>query len=83
MLMQIILFYLVFSKVYFSQNEEGMKKKLVIEKCCNCPFYKRIAVKNEALKAVCFGRNKVYYLLNDTESSIPEDCPLETIEESN
>ena len=62
---------------------KGMKKKLVIEKCCNCPFYKRIAVKNEALKAVCFGRNKVYYLLNDTESSIPEDCPLETIEESN
>ena len=60
-----------------------MKKKLVIEKCCTCPFYKRIAVKNEALKAVCFCRNKVYYLLNDTESSIPEDCPLETIEESN
>ena len=27
-----------------------MKKKLVIEKCCNCPFYKRIAVKNTAFE---------------------------------
>jgi hypothetical protein len=57
-----------------------MKKKLIIEKCCNCPYFKRIAVKNESVKAICFGRNKVYYLLNNTETTIPDDCPLETVE---
>lgn len=50
-----------------------MKKKLIIEKCCNCPYFKRIAVKNGSVKAICFGRNKVYYLLNNTETTIPDD----------
>ena len=64
-----------------SKHNRIMKKKLIIDKCCNCPYYKRIVVKNKSLKAVCFGRNKVYYLLNDTEATIADDCPLETVEE--
>lgn len=36
MLMQIILFYLVFSKVYFSQNEEEMSKIHLCERCKYC-----------------------------------------------
>nr|DAD83237.1 MAG TPA: hypothetical protein [Myoviridae sp. ctzyI3] len=63
-----------------AHDKLDMKKKLIIEKCCNCPYFKRIAVKNESVKAICFGRNKVYYLLNNTETTIPDDCPLETVE---
>lgn len=57
-----------------------MKKKLVIDKCKECAYFNRIGKRNEAPKPACFGRDKIFYLTNDTSSSIPDDCPLETVE---
>jgi hypothetical protein len=59
-----------------------MNKKLVIDKCTNCPYFQfLITEKGTPKRGVCFGRNKLYYLTNDPKASIPNDCPLETTED--
>lgn len=56
-----------------------MKKKLIIDKCISCPYSQQVLLEG-VLRIVCFGRDRIHYLTHDTTKSIPDDCPLETVQ---
>ncbi|WP_455670474.1 hypothetical protein [Phocaeicola faecalis] len=58
-----------------------MKKKLIISNCHSCP-YSQIASIMGRSGVYCFNRPKVHPLENNTLESIPDDCPLETVVET-
>lgn len=57
-----------------------MKKILTIEKCIDCPYSHSVLLDRD-IKIICFNRNKLHYLNNDTRISIPDDCPLANVKE--